>query len=482
MIKTSFIGFVFFCIALFTSCSSSEISGEGNSETTEELPQRALQEILNRGKLIAYTENSVTSYFIYRGQPMGFDYDMFSKFAEQLGVELEIKLVTDFDAVIDSLKEERGDLAGGNYTITQDRKKRVDFSTPLTKTRQILVQRLPENAYQLTLQQIRDSLITDPIELAGKTIYVRKSSSFYDRLINLEKEIGQDINIVEAPLDWETEDLIRKVSEGEINYTVADKNVGLVNQLFYTNIDVNTPISFTQEIAWFADKQSNALIDTLNAWLNEYKKTAEYAVIYAKYFKYRTQHKMRIDNDYTLLDGGEISPYDDLIKKHASDINWDWRLVAALIFKESKFNSNIESWAGAKGLMQVMPTTAEHYGYDPTGLYNPAKNIAIGTKHLKWVSDYWYEQIGDSVEARKFALASYNAGIGHVKDAQRLADKYDLESTVWSENVETMLLNKSEPEFYRSDVVKHGYCRGREPVQYVQTIMNRYNDYKNFVD
>ena len=298
MLKSPFFFLFIFVVTALNSCQSGD-SSHSESSGSEKPAEKSLQEILDRGKLIAYTENSVTSYFIYRGQPMGFDYDMFSKFAKQLGVELEIKLVTDFDAIVDSLKQGKGDLAGGNYTITKDRKDQVYFSSPLTKTRQVLVQRLPENAYQLNAQQLNDSLIRDPIDLAGKKVYVRKSSSFYDRLLNLEKEIGYDIDIVEAPADWETDDLIRKVSDGDIDYTVVDQNVGLVNQIFYSNIDVETPISFTQEIAWFVDQQSNELLDTLNSWLEDYKNSTEYTVIYAKYFKYRTQHKRRIDSDYT---------------------------------------------------------------------------------------------------------------------------------------------------------------------------------------
>lgn len=479
MIKSVYV-FLFSLLLLLSACDTTT-SKEKPSQQPEP-PQRTLNEILEREKLVCYTENSVTSYFIYRGQPMGFDYDMFSKFAKELGLELEVKLVTDFDAVVDSLQQGKGDLAGGNYTITKDRKEKVHFSTPLTQTRQVLVQRLPENAYRYTTYQLNDSLVKDPLELEGKEIYVRKSSSFYDRLINLEKEIGKDFTIVEAAADLETDDLIRMVSEGEIDFTVVDQNVGLVNQKFYPNIDVSTPISFTQEIAWFVDQQSNELLDTLNTWLNEYKKTPEYAVIYAKYFKYRSQHKTRIDSDYTLLDGGKISPYDEVVQKFSADIHWDWRLVSALIFKESRFTSTIESWAGAVGLMQVMPTTAQHYGYDSIDLTVPYNNIMIGTQHLNWLSNYWYEQLPDTLEAQKFALASYNVGIGHVKDAQRLAEVHNLDPTIWENNVEEMLLRKSEPEYYRSEVVKHGYCRGTEPVQYVRIILNRYNDYKNFID
>jgi membrane-bound lytic murein transglycosylase F len=180
--------------------------------------------------------------------------------------------------------------------------------------------------------------------------------------------------------------------------------------------------------------------------------------------------------------GGKISKYDDIIKKYATTLEWDWRLLTAQIYKESKFNPNTRSWRGALGLMQVMPRTANSYGIRPNELVNPEKNIIAGTKHLAMLENEWGNILEDSTEIVKFTLGSYNVGKGHVEDAIRLAEKYGLKSNKWDENVAQMLLNKSIPKYYKDSVVKYGYCRGREPVSYVETILEDYELYKEFTN
>jgi len=356
----------------------------------------------------------------------------------------------------------------------------ISFSSPLTNTNQVLVQRYPDNYKKLTAEQRQKALVKDPIKLVDYTVYVDSSSSFMQRLQNLETEMGVHLNI-ESSTGESTEELIEKVALGDIDFTVADKNVALVNQLFFSNIDVNTPISFTQRIAWLLPKGESDLQDTLNAWLEDFKKTTEYAVIYNKYFKYRSLHRERVNTGYTLIDSGAISPFDDLFKHEANKINWDWKVIAAQCFTESKFDANAISWTGASGLMQIMPTTAAQYGLDSNDLFNPELNLKAAVKHLKELENFWLDRVSDSTERTKFILASYNAGLGHVKDAIRLAKAFEKDTAIWDNHVAIMLENKSKPDYYRHEVVKHGYCRGSEPVNYVLNITDRYKDYSNFI-
>ena len=179
---------------------------------------------------------------------------------------------------------------------------------------------------------------------------------------------------------------------------------------------------------------------------------------------------------------GKISDYDDLIKKYAGTLNWDWRLLTAQIYKESKFDPNTKSWRGARGLMQLMPRTAKSHGVQANELNNPERNLIAGTKHIAMLEKHWKTELNDSLEVIKFTLGSYNVGQGHVEDAIRLAIKYDYDPTKWDDNVAQMLLNKSIPKYYKDPVVKYGYCRGREPVNYVKTILNSYELYCQFVN
>lgn len=439
---------------------------------------RDLPEIIASGKLVALTDNSSTSYFVYRGQPMGYEYELLSRYAKDRGLALEIKLIEDMDSVFQQLIHAEGDIIAANLTVTKKRQQKVHFTQAHLKTKQVLVQRLPENYRKLWRQHIEDSLVREPFELEGKTVVVRKNSSFYDRLQSLSDEIGGEINIVEASGDLETEDLIRLVAKGDIDFTVADQNVAKLNKRYYPNIDAKTAISFSQKIAWAVRKDSDSLLADINNWIDSMKRTSDYHTIYTKYFLARTAYAEKVKSKYSSKQGS-ISEYDELIKLYSDSIDWDWRLISSMVYQESHFNPTITSWAGAVGLMQVLPTTAKNLSEE--GLKNPKANIRVGCGYLKRMEDFWKRKIPDPNEVKKFALASYNVGLGHVMDAQNLAVKYDKDPNIWEGHVAEMLLAKSEEEYYQDPIVKHGYCRGREPVKYVEEIMERYTHYQNLI-
>jgi membrane-bound lytic murein transglycosylase F len=177
--------------------------------------------------------------------------------------------------------------------------------------------------------------------------------------------------------------------------------------------------------------------------------------------------------------GGEISPFDDLIKKHAKKIDVDWRFLAAIIYHESRFDPEAQSPFGAAGLMQVVPNTAQRFGVAPEEILDPDRNIAAGAGFVKYLYSYWRKKLKNPTDLDKFVLASYNVGLGHVIDARMLAEKHGLDQDLWDDHVEEMLLKKSNPDYYNDTVVKHGYCRGNEPVQYVNRVMDYFQQYKN---
>src|SRR5690606_25430388 len=146
-------------------------------------------------------------------------------------------------------------------------------------------------------------------------------------------------------------------------YTVSDHQIAMVNANYYPNLDVSTILSLPQQIAWSVRKNSPQLLEAVDAWLTKIKKEPTFMVIYNRYFKSPRTTLLRARSEYSsLFGGGKISQYDDLIKKGAEKLGWDWRLLAALIYQESKFVSSNESWAGARGLMQLMPETAKRFG------------------------------------------------------------------------------------------------------------------------
>ena len=320
-------------------------------------------------------------------------------------------------------------------------------------------------------------LIRNQMELAKKTVYVQKGSSHVERLVSLAGEIGDSITIIEVP--YESEQLIQHVAKGEIDYTVCDENVALVNATYYPDIDVNTPVSFPQSLAWgIRKKYSDALLYELNRWITTYKKTGSYALLHAKYFN--NSHSISIvKSDYYALNTGKVSQYDDMIKRYSGKIKWDWRLLASLICQESHFNANVRSLAGAYGLMQIMPVTGRNFGIDIKA--SPESNMKAGIKYINWLHSIFDPKIPDEKERLYFILASYNAGPGHVLDAMKLAEKNGMDPQKWDGNVALWLTKKSDPRYYNDIVVKNGYFRGTESVAFVSEILDRYEHYKNII-
>ena len=462
---------------VFDSCKSSHDRTEVNQHAHNKASVSDLERIRERGKLVVVADYNSTSYFIYRGQPMGYQYQMLQELAKYLNLRLELKVSSDLEQSFDMLNEGDIDLIAINLTVTADRKNKVAFTYPHSQTRQVLVQRMPDKYWKLNPAQLQDSLIRNQLDLAGKTVYVQKGSVYADRLKTLSDEIGEEIYIEEVPI--ESEQLIHMVARGEIKYAVADENVAAVNKTYFPILDIQTAISFPQNLAWAVRKDSDELKEEIDRWLMDFKGTAKYAVIYNKYF--RNQHNLNlIASDYYVLGSGKISRYDEIVKQEADRIGWDWRLLSSMIYQESRFNPEAVSWAGAYGLMQLMPATAGRFGVSRNS--SPEAQIHAGVSFIKWLEKRFEDDIVDPEERIKFVLASYNVGKGHVDDARRLARKFGDDPDIWSGSVENWLLNKSQPTYYRDPVVKHGYARGVETTNYVTQVLDRYEHYRNIVD
>ncbi|MBN2482441.1 MAG: transporter substrate-binding domain-containing protein [Bacteroidales bacterium] len=437
--------------------------------------EKDFEDIREKGKITVLTDYSSTDYYIYRGQPMGYQYEMLQNLAEYLGVRLEVRVNRDLEESFELLQKGEVDLIARNLTVTRERKKEVDFTVPLIQTRQVLVQRKPDNWKQMTTDEIQSMIISNPVDLAGKSIHVLRGSAYVQRLYNLSEEIGDSIHILEV--DESIEQLIELTAEGEISYTVCDEIFAQVNAGYYPEIDISTGISLQQNMAWAVRKGSARLLDELNAWLDGFLQSGRYRTIYSKYF-IREKPSALVESDYYAINSGRISPFDDYIRQYSEVVGWDWRLLTSLIYQESRFKVSAVSWAGAFGLMQLMPATARQFGVIPES--SPKEQIQAGIEFIKWLDDQ-YQDIADPVERKKFVLAAYNVGRGHVEDARRLARKNGVNPDVWDNSVDQFLLSKSDPEFYNDPVVKYGYCRGIETYRYVTEVLERYEHYRNVV-
>jgi membrane-bound lytic murein transglycosylase F len=465
------IKYLFILQILLVSISCSRIS----TPKPEAVVKSKLQEIIDQGVLKVVTDFNSSSYFIYRGQPMGYQYDMLQELANHLGVRLEVLVNNKTEEKFKLLEEGKVDLIAANLAVTKERRQRMDFTVAHTQTRQVLIQRKPITWSNRGMGVFQDSLIRSQVSLAQKEVYVPRNSPFAQRLHSLSDEIGDSIKIIEV--DESVESLVEKVAKGEIKYTVSDYIEARVYENYYSNLDIETPLSFSQNLAWAVPKGSDDLKNVINVWLTDFKKSKKYALLYRKYFQNKRSAEF-FDKDFFANISGKISPYDAMIKECSEKIGWDWRLVASVIYQESRFNPQAKSWAGAYGLMQLMPNTAQRFGV--TQGSPPIQHIKAGVMFLQWL-DNKLTDIKDPAERQKFVLASYNIGLGHVLDARALAAKNGKDPNVWDGSVVDFLLSKSDPNVYSDPVVKYGYCRGTETNKYVAEVIQRYEHYKNLI-
>lgn len=455
--------------------------------------KRDLAEIKERGTLVVLAPYNSTTYFLYRGEPLGYEYELLQTFAREHGVALKMVVVTDPNSLFSLLNSGEGDIAADRLVPTPEDEANVSFTRALYHTEPTLVQqdKPPEAAGKGTekaLQpgpadeapevEIQARLITKPSQLAGKTVDLPVKSPYRRTLIELADNISGDIHVVEMGGEIQDETLAQKVARGEVEFTVMQSNLAELKEAEFKNLKVRPIIGESHGVAWAMRKNAPELMNELNRWIAEKKNGALFDRLYKKYFVDRRSYLERVESEYLTSTTGKLCPYDPLLKQYAADLNWDWRLLASQTFQESRFNPDAHSWAGAVGLLQLMPKTAQQFGV--RNLRDPEDNIQGAVKFLKWLNDHWSSRIPDDGERLKFVLASYNCGLGHVEDAQRLAEKYGGNPHAW-DDVSYWLLQKSTQQYSTDPVVKFGFCRGLEPVNYVSLILARFDHYKQFV-
>jgi membrane-bound lytic murein transglycosylase F len=417
-----------------------------------------------KGQITAVTLYSSTSYFLYRMQPMGYEYELIHDFAQAHNLKLTMKVAENQPRLIEMLQAGEADVIAYPIMFSQELKQQIIYCGREALSTQVLVQPLRQDV----------KLLTDVTGLIGKDIYVKPGTPYHDRLKNLDKELGGGIRIHEAADSLMSEDLIEMVSTGEIPYTVSDDMVAQLNKTYYWNIDVSLKISFQQRFSWVVRKNTPLLAEAINQWASDKGGDYSYKATMKRYFELS---KKMLELSTPEIKQGHISPYDSLFRKYARNLGWDWKLLAALAYQESHFKNTEISWAGAQGLMGIMPQTAQTLRIPLQELTNPDVNIRAGVEVLRLFRQ-GLNQITDTAELIKFTLAAYNAGVGHIYDARRLAEKYGRNPSIWDDHVAEFVLLKREPDYYNDPVCRYGYLRGRETFNYVREILGRYEYYK----
>ncbi len=424
-----------------------------------------------KGTLVAVTNCEAINYNTQTGKPSGFEYELLSDFCNANGLKLEMLVNENMDSCFRLLDSCKVDMVAIGIGANKDMKRRYLLTNPILMQRSVLVQRLPKDWNKMSTEnEVENQLLRSSVDLAGKTIHLPTGSHEVKLLEHLSDQIGDTIYIVEND-SLNSVDLVQAVASGLIDYTVVEEYVARMASIGLHGLDTKLSVSVEQPLGWAIHNHDgdSSLLLALNSWIDNFEQRNLNRIL-AKYVNKGNVFGMRKPAE------GQLSQFDGIIKQAAKKIGWDWRLLASLIYQESHFKLDLESEKGAFGLMQLMPVVMERYdiGYDAT----PEEQLEAGGKLLNYLGECFENRVADSAERVKFVLASYNAGPGHVYDAQRLAVKYGKDPEVWDNNVDYFILNKSKKQYYSDTCCKAGYLRGTETYRFVEEVLDRYYQYQ----
>ncbi len=416
--------------------------------------------IKNRQVLRVLTRNNAANYFVWRGQFLGFEYELMKRFADSQGLHLEMIVPSRWSDLIPTLTGGGGDLIAASMTVTEERKSQgIAFSKPYNLVTEELVGRADEARF------------VGPENLAGRSVVLRRSSAYWATMQAL-RDKGIEFELVAAPDNMETEEIIARVASGQYDLTVSDSHILSVELKWRSDIKSVLTLNGPVAHGWAVRAENEKLLAALNEFLDKEYKSRFYNLVYSKYFENSNRIRDHVAAHQEHSEKGNISPYDAQVQKYAEAYGFDWALIVAQMYQESRFDPMAQSWAGARGLMQILPTTGELFGVED--LHAVDTSIETGVRYLAWLHERFEPEL--SVQDRMwFTLAAYNAGLGHVRDARRLARKMGWNPDRWFDNVERAMLLLSRRSFYQ--LATHGYARGQETVDYVRQIRDRYNAY-----
>jgi membrane-bound lytic murein transglycosylase MltF len=427
----------------------------------------SLASVLDKRFLRVLTSRNAFDYFIHQGQRGGYQYEMVEAFTRflnrrhlegrgELPIQFELIPVDD-DQLIPMLSEGAADLIAARLTITAARAERVRFSRPYRSVNELVV--------------THDE--TPPIDsaegLSGRVVAVRKSSSYHESLVRLNREItsaGREPLQVELVDDaLETERILELVAARRFPYTVADSMVAELAVEMRPRLRIVDGVTLrTQgELAWATGFEASDLLAEMNAFLASYEQGSLLGNMAArKYFEAESKLAARLDEERDAT----LSEFDDLFKRHAERFGLHWLLVAAMAHQESRFDPMARNRSGAVGLLQIKPSTArEPYVAIPEveGTEHASENVEAGLKYLIWIKQRYFDSVAEMREKDRLrmALAAYNAGPRTVMRARNRARKLGHDPNRWFRNVELALLD----------------MRKVEPVKYVSEINQRYLAY-----
>ncbi|MBF8779883.1 membrane-bound lytic murein transglycosylase MltF [Pseudomonas fulva] len=416
-----------------------------------------LERIKEDGVLRVVTRNSPATYFQDRNGETGFEYELVKRFADDLGVELQIETADNLDEIFEQLGKPAGPvLAAAGLVGSEQRATQARFSHPYLEV-------TPQVIYRNGR-----SRPTDPRGLVGKKILVLKGSSHAEQLAVLKKQYPK-LEYEESDA-VEVVDLLRMVDEGQIDLTLVDSNELAMNQVYFPNVRVAFDLGDARKQRWaVAPGEDNSLLDEINEFLDEAERNGTLQRLKDRYYGH--VDVLGYVGAYTFAQHLQqrLPKYEKHFKVSAKKEGVDWRLLAAIGYQESMWQPQVTSKTGVRGLMMLTQRTAQAMGV--SNRLDPRQSIEGGAKYFMLVK----QQLDDSIKEPDrtwFALAAYNVGSGHLEDARLLAKREGLDPDKWLD-VKKMLPRLSQKQWYRK--TRYGYARGGEPVHFVANIRRYYD-------
>ncbi len=464
-------------LILLTSCGE-RIETSLPGEETGNLPtfphpvvERDWEQIKASGVLRMITFYNSRTYFIHKGGQAGFDYELLEQFCREYNLTVEVVIAQLGDDLISLLNSGQGDVVCSGLPTTPGADQYALLSRPTGFSQKIVI--LPEN----------HSLGTELADLEGLSLTIPWGCPFLPLLQEIRQASKISFRINQGPSQVEAEELMSLVALGRLQAVVVDDLTAKAGMAWIDGLTTGPALDQERPTVWLMRQNSGELkkkIDTFlkgQLRLNEtgkVRRSQTYGIIFDRYFENQKTIQGFREAAHRPDKSGRISGFDELIRKNARPLNLDWRMVAALIYQESRFYSHAQSKADARGLMQVLPAFA---GPQADSLYHPGPNIRAGLRLM--ASTYNSFAYLDSLDRWRFTLATYHAGFGHVTDARRMAIDFGRDPNNWENGLSTTLPMLMQNRYYRD--TRHGFYRGAETVDYVEEIINRYRTYCRFV-
>jgi membrane-bound lytic murein transglycosylase F len=429
----------------------------------KQLGPQNIKELQQEGEIVVLTRNSPTTYYEDKdGSSAGLEYELARSFGAYLGVKVTFKTVENLQELLQVLANGEGDFAAAGLTRTSKREKRFLFG--------------PE--YQNVSQQVvchKKVPVSNIKDLQHHQVVVVKGSSYEDKIKAFEKRKKIDIKLKVAH-DVFSEELLKSVDDGEIDCTVSDSHIINLHRRFFPNVRVKFDLDKKETLAWALPKSKKFLKREMSNWFVKVHKSGELRALLDKYYTYADDFDLYDTKVFLKRMKSRLPKYEELFKQAAEDYDLPWKLLAALSYQESHWNPWAKSHTGVKGLMMLTRNTAKTLGVK--NRTDPKESIDGGARYLKKVLKRIPSHI-KSPDRLWMALASYNVGYLHIRDARMLTVWKDKNSQIWSD-VKTHLPHLARKKYFKR--LPHGYARGWEPVVYVQRIRNYYDLLEENID